>query len=192
VADYPLDIYMQSQRGLDVNLYIPSKVSWKQDGAQISLTLSTNYPGDDMVNISIAATAPKEFTINLRVPSWASAKAEASINSKAIATSPAGAYIGLRRQWKNGDTIRLKIPQSFRTEPIDDQHSETVALMRGPLQYIAVNATKEVSEARLVLPANLNPSGPQSFTENYEGRSITFIPLHQIGLEIYTSYFSIA
>ena len=68
--------------------------------------------------------------------------------------------------------------------------AETVALMRGPVQYVALNPTRDLSKDRLQLPSSLKPSDPQSFTESYEGRQIVFVPLHHIQNETYTTYFT--
>jgi len=84
----------------------------------------------------------------------------------------------------------VTLPQSFRTEAIDDQHPDTVALMRGPVQYVALSPTKELGSERLALPAGLKQIAPQAFVENYEGRQVVFVPLYQVRNETYTSYFS--
>src|SRR5258708_11024424 len=57
-----------------------------------------------------------------------------------------------------------RLLKGFRIEPIDDQHPETVALMRGPFQYVAFTPTRDLSKDRLTLPSSLKPSGPQSRT----------------------------
>ena len=80
--------------------------------------------------------------------------------------------------------IRKTLPQEFRTEAIDDRNSDTVALMRGPVQYVAL-----ASES-LRLPANLKQTRPQRFVEDYAGRQVEFVPLHQVQEAAYTSYFS--
>jgi len=82
------------------------------------------------------------------------------------------------------------LPQTFRTEPIDDLHPNVVALMRGPIQYVALNPAPKLNEDRLSLPAGLKQIAPQSFVENYAGNQIVFVPLHQIRNETYTTYFS--
>lgn len=190
VADYPLDIYMQSRQGIDVNLYTPSQVTWKQGSTSVTVVQKTSYPTEDIVSILIHPGAPTDFTLNLRIPSWAAASAQISVNGKEMPLAPKGTYFSLRRRWKQGDTIELNIPQDFRTEPIDDLHPTTVALMRGPVQYVALNPTKQLSQDRLTLPANLKQLAPQAFIENYGGQQIIFVPLHQIQNETYTSYFS--
>ncbi len=196
VADYPIDIYMQSDEGMDVNLYVPSRVAWTESGAGVSLAMETNYPAEDSVSIAVAPERRVEFTLRLRVPSWVNGRAKVAIGDRVIASGgqgasgAAGTYIELRRQWKPGDTIRLTIPQDFRVEEIDEHHSETVALMRGPLQYVAVNPAKGLNEDPMRLPGNLRAQDAQTFIEGSGARQATFVPLHQIGLETYTSYFT--
>jgi hypothetical protein len=92
--------------------------------------------------------------------------------------------------WRAGDQIELTLPQDFRTEPIDDLHPETVALMRGPVQYVALNLPDRFDGERLSLPAGLKQLTPQSFVENYAGRQVTFVPLYQVRNEEYSSYFT--
>jgi hypothetical protein len=198
VADYPIDIYMQSDQGIDVNLYIPSRVTWTQGGARVSLATETSYPAENSVSISVSSDRAMEFTLRLRVPSWVTGKANVTTGEQTIASGVPGTYIELRRHWKRGDTIHLTIPQDFRVEPIDEHHSETVALMRGPLQYVALNPAKGLNEDRMALPASLRAAPPgdfraqdaQSFLEGSGSHQVTFVPLHQIGLETYTSYFT--
>lgn len=198
VADYPIDIYMRSEPGVDVNLYIPSRLTWTQDDSRVSLVMETNYPAADSVSITLSADRPAEFTLRLRVPSWANGKAKVTMENRIIASGAAGTYIELRRHWKIDDAIQLTIPQDFRVEPIDEDHPETVALMRGPLQYVALNPPKGLNEAPMALPSGLRAvsrdnqeaQSAQSFVEGSGSRQITFVPLYQIGLERYTSYFT--
>src|SRR5215467_9884662 len=48
-ADYRINTYFRDARGVWVNLYIPSTVKWKQDGAQVSLMMKSGYPDDSHV-----------------------------------------------------------------------------------------------------------------------------------------------
>src|ERR1035441_8119464 len=86
--------------------------------------------------------------------------------SATVRPPSSNAYAAIRRTWRSGDRIDLTLPQSFRTESIDDLHPETVALMRGPVQYVALNPTPELSQQRLALPSSLKELAPQSFVEN--------------------------
>jgi DUF1680 family protein len=190
VADYPLNIYMQSSRGVDVNLFISSQVSWKQDGAEISMQQETEYPHQEAVLIRLKTSKPTEFTLNIRVPSWASDKVSFKINKKMHMSGRPGTYAILRRVWTSGDTIEFSVPYEFRTEPIDDMHPDIVALMRGPVQYVALNLPSTDARTPTIMPASLKQAGASSFVENYSGRLTVFVPFFQVQNETYTTYFS--
>jgi len=191
VADYPLNIYFQSDAGLYVNLYTPSRLRFKIAGKPIELTQETRYPAEDTTALTLHPASPTAFTIFLRIPAWLTQPATIRLNGKPLdLRGQSGTYAAVHGTWRAGDRLELTLPQSFRTEPIDDLHPETVALMRGPVQYVALNPTPELSQARLALPSGLKQLAPQSFIENYSGNQIVFIPLHHIQNETYTTYFS--
>jgi uncharacterized protein len=191
VADYPLNLYFQSEDGLYVHLYAPSRLRFSHVGTPIELTQETHYPAEDTTAFILRPASPTAFTVYLRIPSWLTQPASIRLNGKllSVAARP-GTYAAIHRTWRAGDRLELALPQSFRTEPIDELHPETVALMRGPVQYVALNPTPELSQDRLALPAGLKQSGPQSFVENYSGNQIVFVPLHQVQAETYTTYFT--
>jgi len=190
-GDYPLNIYFKSQDGLYISQYMPSELRFEHGGVPVLLTQETNFPLSDSASISVKTTHPVEFVIYLRIPSWVDRAATVMVNGRAVtASGNRGSFVALRRIWREGDRIAVTLPQSFRTEAIDDQHPDTVALMRGPVQYVALSPTKELDAERLALPTGLKQIAPQAFVENYEGRQIVFVPLYQVRNETYTSYFS--
>jgi DUF1680 family protein len=195
VADYPLNLYFQAadSEALYINLYTPSRLRFTHAGTPITLSQETRYPAEDTTVLTLQPASSIAFAIYLRIPAWLTQPATIHLNGKPLDT-PArpGTYAVIRRTWRPGDRIELTLPQSFRTESIDDLHPETVALMRGPVQYVALNPTPELSAERLTLPTGLRRTGPQSFAENDSGNQIIFIPLHQVQNETYTTYFSTA
>ena len=96
-------------------------------------------------------------------------------------------YAAINRTWRTGDSLELILPQEFRTEAIDELHPDTVALMRGPVEYVAINPAPDLGRDHLKLPSRLNQVGAQTFVENYQGREIVFVPLYQVRDESYTS-----
>jgi DUF1680 family protein len=195
VADYPLNLYFQADdsEALYVSGYTPSRLRFTHSGTPITLTQETRYPAEDTTVLTLHSGNAIAFPIYLRIPGWLTRPATIRLNGKPLDT-PArpGTYAVIRRTWRSGDRIELTLSQTFRTEPIDDLHPETVALMRGPVQYVALNPTPQLSAERLTLPIGLRQIGPQSFVENYSGNQIIFIPLHQVQNETYTTYFSTA
>lgn len=130
-ADYRINTYLRDERGVYVNLYIPSTVRWTQAGAQVSLTQKGEYPNDSQVQFEVKTSKPAEFAVNLRIPAWAE-KASITVNGKREAAQ-AGTFAQISRQWKDGDRIELELPMTTRLEAIDAQHPDVVALMVGPL-----------------------------------------------------------
>ena len=191
VADYPLNLYFQADDGLYVNLFTPSHLRFTFAGTPIELTQETRYPAEDATVLTLTPASATAFTVYLRVPGWLTQSASIRLNGKRLPTptSP-GKYASIYRTWRAGDRIELTLPQSFRAEPIDELHPETVALMRGPVQYVALNPTPELSQQRLALPSSLKKLAPQSFVENYAGNEIVFVPLYRVQNETYATYFS--
>ncbi len=190
-ADYPLNLYFQSDDGLYVNGYMPSRLRFRHGGTPIELTQETRYPAEDTTTLTLHSANSAAFAIYLRIPGWLTQPALIRLNGKALSIrGHSGSYVAVRGTWSAGDHLELTLPQSFRTEPIDDLHPGIVALMRGPVQYVALNPTTELSSERLALPAGLKQIGPQSFVENYAGTQVVFVPLYRVQNETYTSYFS--
>ncbi|HEY4381945.1 MAG TPA: beta-L-arabinofuranosidase domain-containing protein [Acidobacteriaceae bacterium] len=191
VADYPMNLYFQSADGLYVNLYTPSQVKFTHADTPIELTQETRFPADDRTTITLRMAGEATFAVHLRIPSWIGHSATLRLNGKDVATATRrGTYAVVRRTWRSGDRLELILPQGFRTEAIDDLHPETVALMRGPVQYVALNPAPELGRERLKLPGGLRQIAAQAFVENYAGREVVFVPLCQVRDETYTSYFT--
>ncbi|HEY1497364.1 MAG TPA: beta-L-arabinofuranosidase domain-containing protein [Candidatus Solibacter sp.] len=137
VADYATSIYFQDSGGIYVNLFAPSEVRWKN----ARLIQDTRYPHADSVHLRVDVPKPVEFAIHVRIPAWLSAPASIAVNGKSfdVAASP-GTFAAIRRRWSANDTVDVKLPWRDRTQPIDDRHPDTVALMRGPLMMVSLEA----------------------------------------------------
>jgi DUF1680 family protein len=194
VADYPLNAYFYAptHRTVYVNLYTPSQARVNVGGTSATISQETMYPAEDTSVIIVSPSAPSAFTLRLRIPQWIARPATITVNGKLHSMAPGGSFAEVRRRWQSGDRVLVNMPQDFRTEAIDDQHPDVVALMRGPVQYVALNPGREPGGDRLPLPSSLKPlaRGSQSFASETGGRQIVFVPLYSIQSESYTTYFS--
>ena len=191
VADYPLNIGFASDNGLYVVLYTPSRIRFPHGSTTIQIEQETAFPAGDTVSLKLSLNTPARFTLHLRLPAWLSRPASMSINGRSVAlASSRGSFEPVNRIWHTGDRVDLTLPQDFRTEAIDDLHSDTVALMRGPVQYVAVEASNERVNGRRLLPSSLKQIGPEAFVQDDAGHQTVFVPLHSIVNETYTSYFN--
>ena len=191
VADYPLNLGFTSNDGLYVVLYTPSRMRFSRGSTTIQIEQETAFPAGDTVSLNLSLNTPARFTLHLRLPGWLSRPASMSINGRSVTlASSRGAFEAVNRTWHDGDRIDLTFPQDFRTEAIDDLHPNTVALMRGPVQYVAIEASNERANGRRLLPTSLKQSGPEVFVQYDAGQQTAFVPLRSIVNETYTSYFS--
>ncbi len=187
VADYVLNIYFRSRDGIYVNLYAPSEVKWTQDNTSIKLTQKSGASEDDATLLQVETTTPTTFAIYLRIPTWTKG-AKIAINGKPLATAsePKG-FFAIKRTWHNNDRIELSLPQTFRTEAIDDLHPNTAALMRGPTMYVALNP-QPGNTRRKLSPGTLKQIAPQAYIAN----DTVFVPFHHVQNETYDTYVDIA
>lgn len=193
VADYPLNLYFTSDDGLYVTLYTSSRARFAHNGSAIQLEQATSFPISDITTISLTIDHPTTFTLHLRLPAWLARPASLRINGRPTPLdASSGSFAAIRRTWHNGDHIDLTLPQDFRTEPIDDKNPNTVALLRGPIQYVAIESSNQAqaTNGRRLLPSSLREIAPQAFIEEYAGIQTVFVPLYSIANETYTSYFS--
>ncbi|MGH9621391.1 MAG: beta-L-arabinofuranosidase domain-containing protein, partial [Bryobacteraceae bacterium] len=140
--DYGISSYFKSAAGITVNLFIPSRLRWQQNGSRFSLEQQTQYPYASEIAMHIRADRPETFTISLRVPEWAGKNTSASINGARQSNLRPGSFVPLKREWKNGDVIEYSIDRPLRLEAVDKQHPNTVALLCGPLTLFALNSPR--------------------------------------------------
>ena len=80
-ADYRIHTYFRDAGGVYVNLYIPSALRWKQDGANYSLQVVTDHPLDSSLRFEVHATQSKNSALHFRIPAWTHAPT-LSVNGK--------------------------------------------------------------------------------------------------------------
>lgn len=131
-------IYFRSadNRELYVNLFIPSTLNWAPKG--ITLSQQTDYPYGDRIRLSLKGSG--RFSLKIRIPAWAEKGFTLLINGEdQQLKAPAGTHLSLDRHWQDGDRVELKIPFSFRLEPLADQPN-IASLFYGPVLLAAEEA----------------------------------------------------
>ena len=179
-------IYWHRGDQLFVNLYIPSTLEWKERGA--TFELSTEYPLSDEIKFSVSKIGKQaEFPIAFRIPRWA-VNAVVAVNETTVTSQPTvDGYAVIKRKWKKGDTVTLKLPMKPRTEATNDDPN-VVALLNGPLVLAAdLGDAKKPFDGlapALVgsdLLGSLSPTSERSsFVSNKIGRpgDLTFRPFY--------------
>jgi DUF1680 family protein len=137
-ADYNVSACFTDARGIYMNLYVPARVDWRQNGVDCGVTIATEYPYASTVTMNLRMSRPQEFVLHLRIPVWATG-ASVSINGKrSSATIVPGTFAGIVREWRSGDRVELELPLALRLQAVDAEHPDTVALLAGPLVLMRI------------------------------------------------------
>src|SRR5580765_712270 len=189
-ADYHISSYLRSSDGVYVNLFTPSSVHWSDQGGKYGLKQETQYPFDNKIQIQVSATQPKEYTLYVRIPGWATPNPVLSVNGKRV-SSPVepGSFASIRNTWKDGDLVELELPMPLRLETVDANHPKLVALVQGPLVLFAVADSQPSFEQNALLQAKATNNHTGDFlATSASGSSVTMRPFMNIDKESYSTY----
>ncbi len=127
-------IYFHSadNNALYVNLYVPSTLTWTD--RKVKLTQRTDFPYADTTKLTLNGSG--NFDINVRVPKWAARFTVAINGREEMVRAVPGTYLTLKRNWKDGDSIELRMPFSFHLSPVMDQPN-LASLFYGPILLAA-------------------------------------------------------
>jgi uncharacterized protein len=138
-ADYGISSYFGDDEGVYVNLFVPSRVTWRRGTDHVELTQLTEYPHRPSTQIEISNNTSAAFAVFVRIPEWAGSKTTIAVNGKRAATSTTpGQFARIHRTWRKGDRIEVEFDISTKLQSVDPQHPKLVAAVHGPLALFAV------------------------------------------------------
>lgn len=200
-AKYGDSIYFHTgESTLFVNLFIASELDWKARG--IKVRQETAFPAADTTKLNFTCDKPAEIELKLRWPSWATRGFIVSVNGSLLKTAgQPGSWVPLKRVWRGGDTITVKVPFSLHTEGFADNPNR-FAFLNGPIVLCAqVDPSKPfpavVAKREQVAQALSPPGKPNCFTAPAEtfrapgaSNSVTLEPFYAMhGGRPYQVYF---
>lgn len=130
-AKYSDTIYFRGDDSLYVNLFIASELTWPEKG--LSLRQETQFPGQDAIRLKLKCQEPVSLAIKIRYPAWAQHGMTILVNGRPenIPQMP-GSYVSIQREWRDGDTVDVRLPMNLRTECLPGDPSQ-VAILYGPI-----------------------------------------------------------
>lgn len=139
LAALPGYLYTTGPRGVYANFFHSSTLDWHlSDGTPLRIQQKTDYPWSGTVEFTLTPGSAQEFSLYIRVPAWSTA-ASISVNGRPAGIPvKTGTYAEIRRPWKAGDKVQLKLdmtPQLLRANPRLREDAGRVAIERGPLIY---------------------------------------------------------
>jgi DUF1680 family protein len=144
-------IYFQSDDALYVNLFVSSRLDWKE--RNLTLRQTTKFPNEERVRLTFESTPTSAVKLKIRVPYWLSGGSAAGLNllvngaSQRAAPDAAG-YAVVERSWKAGDVVEIDLPMALHIAPAnDDKHIQ--AAMYGPLVLAVVMGTEDLTTSMI-------------------------------------------
>nr|WP_303434856.1 glycoside hydrolase family 127 protein [uncultured Duncaniella sp.] len=123
-------IYTHESDSLYVNLFMPSRLNWKEKG--VTVTQETAFPDSESTRITISTRKARRFPIMVRYPGWCKGMT-VKVNGKAYTVdAKPESYVAIDRKWKNGDVVEVNLPMEMRLEEVPNL-PEYVSIVRGPI-----------------------------------------------------------
>ena len=136
MAELPGFFYSQDKDGFYVNQFASSTADIKLvSGNGVTIKQTTDYPTGETIRIDLTPKKAEVFAVRIRLPGWCN-KPSLSVNGKAVANLKPGTYVDLKRSWKAGDVVELRLTMIPKWVKGEYNNSGLVCLKRGPLVYM--------------------------------------------------------
>jgi hypothetical protein len=177
-------LFSLSPRGVYIDIYAPSSISFDYQGSSVTIDLNTDWPYGNDVQLEVSATPPISFEIAIRIPSWVAASSvPTSINGSPSSYSGIpGTYLKLTHVWGNPvSRITYSLPMEVRAVLYTGM-SQLPDLTRysyllGPVLLAATSVNRfNVSMNALIVPGVVSGSRPDLWIADAgDGNSAHFI-----------------
>jgi DUF1680 family protein len=170
VGDY---IYAKSDDAIWVNLFIGSKTKFQMGAVDVPMEMTTNYPLDGVIHLTLYPEQKARFSVKLRLPGWAkeepvpgglytfagksSEKFTLLLNGKAVPFTEENGYLTITRTWEKGDQLQYSLPMEVRKLVARQEvtaNENRIAIQRGPLVYCVEGADNNGKAWNLLIPEN--------------------------------------
>ncbi len=204
-SKYSRNIYYHNNEELYVSQYIASELNWQEKG--LKLTQHTKYPEEQGTTFEFDCENPVELTMQIRYPYWAEKGIKLFVNRKPVKIDEQpGSFIPVKRKWKKGDKLEVKIPFDLRLETMPDD-SNRVALMYGLLVLagdLGPEDDPKAADPMYVPVFMVNDRNPEHWTKMVDGkvnafftdevgkpRDVEFEPFYKVHNRRYSVYFDL-
>ncbi len=138
LASLPGYVFGATSEGVAVHLYHTATLDWRLPGGQpLKIRQTTTYPLEGTVHFSVEPGRETTFELGLRIPAWSS-NTKVLVNGEDVGAVQSGAYHRIRRQWKPGDRVELRLDMRVRHTLANPRVRDNVgkaAVERGPVVY---------------------------------------------------------
>ncbi len=121
-------IYAHRGDTLFVNLFIPSRLEWKEK--DVILRQDNQLPDEEFTRLVIEKGG--EFELAIRKPVWLEGVESILLNGQPQKFKQKNGYLKLSRNWQKGDELKIALPMKTRLEKMPDG-SNYFAIFHGPV-----------------------------------------------------------
>lgn len=143
-AKYGEMIYAHTDNELYVNLFIPSRLNWKEKNVEV--IQENTFPDEAKTQLIINPEKTTAFSLKLRYPAWVEkGTLKVTVNGKdyPVSQDPAS-YISIDRKWKKGDKVVVEMPMRITLEQLPDK-SNYYSIFYGPVTLAAKTGTEDMT-----------------------------------------------
>ena len=140
---------------------------------EVPVEMTTNYPLDGVIHLSLNPEQKAAFSVKLRLPGWAkdepvpgglysfagksTEKFTLLLNGKPVAYTTENGYLTITRAWQKGDQIQFTLPMEVRKLVARQEvtaNEDRIAIQRGPLVYCVEGADNNGKAWNILVPEN--------------------------------------
>ena len=143
--------FMQDAEGPLINLYESAQAQFSKDDRNYTIHVTSNYPYDGQINISLSGVDQDLIDLRLRIPAW-SKQTQVRINGEVFAAQP-GRYKSIKRVWSSDDEVTLELDMRAFAQSAPSGAPQ-LAVQRGPLLLALDNRLNTAGRETLRLLVN--------------------------------------
>jgi DUF1680 family protein len=186
-AKFADTIYSRDDRGIYVNLFVPSEVTCTD--RSITLRQTTSFPDQPQTRIEVISGLAL-MRLRVRIPAWVAGPPQARLNGRPLhVTARAGGWLAVDRIWQRGDVLDVALPMRLELEPTPDQPAVQAATY-GPIVLAGAYGADAGTAMPHLTPGSLRrDTGSEiTCTARAGGREVTLRPIARTQHEHYTVY----
>ena len=189
-AKFADTIYSRDERGIFVNLFVPSELTCADRA--VTLRQTTRFPDEPSTRIEITAGLAL-MAIRVRVPAWTASAPVARLNGQPIpVTARAGGWLAVDRLWQRGDVLEVTLPMRLTLEPAPDDRTVQSAAYGPVVLSGAYGRDNRTTMPRLKPGSLAAEGGPLTFGAKADSQDVRLLPVARAQHQHYNVYWKTA